>query len=191
MSEVEVKLSISDIDKAREMLKARGFKLLEVCREEDAYYTHPCRDFSSSDEALRFRVRACNSGSRAYIVSYKGPRQPSNQLGLKVREERELTLSESDWWKLKEIFEKLGFKPATRFWKSREVYAGGVLEAYIDTLFGVGHFIEIEVKSHEGVELLARLVADLKSSLSASVISKTYLEICLETNKCVSDLQLL
>lgn len=169
------------------MLISIGCTLVRICTEIDAYYSHPCRDFAKTDEALRFRRRTCSDGSTNYIISYKGPRQHTNIQGLKVREEQEIAVDEEETWlKLRSIFERLGFKLVASFAKNREMYSGIDFEAYLDTLIGVGHFIEIEAKKRESRELLERLMLHFMRTLGASVVDKTYLEICLETGSCTT-----
>ncbi|KUO86543.1 MAG: hypothetical protein AT709_07990 [Caldivirga sp. MG_3] len=75
MLEVEVKFRIRDVKGLVNRL--RGFAThIGSNVEEDHYFNHPCRDFRSTDEAVRVRVY----GSGRVTVTYKGPR-----LGVRVR----------------------------------------------------------------------------------------------------------
>jgi len=180
--ELEVKLAIRDPEVARRVLTSHGFEYEDTCLEVDIYYAHPCRDFVKTDEALRFRTRKCNASSH-YAVSYKGPRE-RGITGLKIRTELEIVVDELAWTTLRSIMEKLGFKPIAEFAKMRELYKAPRMKATLDTLFGVGFFLEVELDRMEDVTKLNDLLGKIERNTAISTIDKTYLEICLETGKC-------
>lgn len=181
VKEREIKLSISDVDGAKKTLLLHGFEFEGSCLDWDVYYAHPCRDFAKSDEALRFRRRVCGS-LREYEVTYKGPRAKGGVL--KVREELEVRVDESTWYLLRAIVERLGFALLAEFTKERDLYRARGLEASVDTLYGVGYFVEIELQGDVEETRLTALLRDLEKSSGARIVDKTYLEICLETGKC-------
>ena len=180
--EVEFKLGISDANKAHLVLSTMGFKHIDTCIEKDTYYVHPCRDFHKTDEALRLRTRKCGDSTNR-VLTYKGPRI-KNSAPLKTREEVEVEVGENQLDKVESILLKLGFKPLLKFTKIRKLYSNGNLEASIDTLLGVGYFLEVELKSRDKKELLEEVLNKILTSMEARIIDKTYLEICLETGKC-------
>lgn len=185
--ELEIKLAVSNLEVARKVLISHGFVYEDTCLEVDVYYAHPCKDFARTDEAFRFRRRKCSAYS-LYVVSYKGPRELSSG-GLKVREELEVYVDEPTWANIRVIVEKLGFKPIAEFAKKRELYNVAGMKATVDTLFGVGYFLEIELESKENVAKLASILEDLRKNVAISIVEKTYLEICLETGKCKLELE--
>jgi len=174
--ETEAKyMIICDVDKLSQLLISQGFKHVDTCVETDTYFNHPCRDFRSSDEAIRIRKRRC--GDRIeYRLTYKGPRVQRGDA--KIREELEIPLI--DIVVMRNIFERLGFRDIASFSKERLIYSDGSNIVSIDNLFKVGYFLEIE-----GDEAtINRLRNVLKECLVP--ISKTYLEICLEKSRCTS-----
>ncbi|MEM1596696.1 MAG: class IV adenylate cyclase [Desulfurococcaceae archaeon] len=181
--EVEIKLSISEPDYARSLLESLGFRRVDTCLEEDYYFNHPCRNFAESDEALRLRKRICGL-SRSYVLTYKGPRERDSS-NFKIREEIEVFLDEKELSNIFTILEKLGFKLITRFTKRREIYSGRGLNASIDLLSGVGYYLELELGIHGERGCLESIVQELNKKLGAVPVEKTYLEICIETRKCI------
>jgi adenylate cyclase class 2 len=178
--EREVKLQIGDYERARNALHELGFVHVDKCFDEDYYYSHPCVDYSVSDEALRARWRRCSS-SEHYTITYKGPRIAEN-LGLKTRIELEVELSSVQWSIIKDIFERLGFKNLAKITKTRDLYTAECVGASLDELHGVGYYLELELKCNRGLDLIERVINVLGSS--ARIEHRTYLEICLETRKC-------
>lgn len=180
--ELEIKLAVKDPHLARELLISRGFVHEDTCLEVDIYYKHPCRDFTKTDEAFRFRKRACRS-SVLYTVTYKGPRELLGG-GMRSREELEVSVDEHDWRNLMFIVKRLGFEPILEFAKKREFYRGSGLKVTIDALLGVGHFIELELEGTSKTNELLAILENLDRRAGISVVEKTYLEICLETGRC-------
>lgn len=146
---------------------------VEEYLETDTYYNHPCRDFKKSDEALRLRTR-CSSSGRQHYLTYKSSRFPS--VNVKKRIEYEIVVS--DFFITENILKHLGFVETISFSKKRSVYRVCNSYLYIDELFGVGLFIEIEGLERDIIELTNVLRECIE------VIDKTYLEICLETSSC-------
>ncbi len=181
--EVEVKLEVLNPDLARAVLASHGLKLVDECYELDAYYSHPCRNFTETDEALRLRMRRCKSGE-SYAMTYKGPREKGLPAGLKAREELELRLDKSAWETLSEVLAKLGFSHVAVFSKTREIYEGSGVSAFLDLLHGVGYYLELELSTPSGEELAKLIVSRLLAQ--ARIVEETYLEICLKTKKCIA-----
>ena len=179
--EREVKLLIRDYDKVKEIIVREGFKYTDTCFEEDYYYSHPCIDFSASDEALRARRRRCSS-SEYYVITYKGPRL-IEEPGLKTRLELEVELTSSQWDVIRSIIEKLGFNIIAKVSKIRELYTTPCVNAYLDKLLGVGFYFELEIKCESGEELIKRILVELSNY--TQLVHETYLEICLKTKKCI------
>ena len=66
--EVEMKFAVRDEVELRQRLKKWEVELGPSERQSDSYFSHPARDFSNTDEALRIR----QTESRVE-VTYKGP----------------------------------------------------------------------------------------------------------------------
>ena len=84
MIEVEVKARAREDTKER--IFALGATLLRVETHLDLYFNSPLRDFKTSDEALRIRIK--EDGAR---LTYKGPK-----LDLETKSRRELTVKIDD-----------------------------------------------------------------------------------------------
>lgn len=181
--EIEVKLLIKNPEQAGRLLLNLGLLKVDTCIEDDYYFNHPCRNFAESDEALRLRSRNCGS-SRTHVLTYKGPREIALSR-VKVREELEVYLDERGFTEIKAILSRLGFKQVTCFTKKREIYSGRGVKASIDLLYGVGYFLELELEPHADEAYFKQLVDEVLRGLEATIVEKTYLEVCIETGKCV------
>lgn len=145
-------------------------------RQEDTYFTHPCRNFAETDEAFRIR----NVGGKL-TLTYKGPKLDRQT---KSRAELETPVKPEMF----QILESLGFKKFMRIRKLRKNYLAGKAIISIDKVAGLGTYIEIEKAAgslkelkkskREVLALLERLGYSRKAS-----ITKTYFELLLEKGK--------
>lgn len=180
--EVEGKYRVicDDINKINYFLKEKDFREEYRVVEKDIYYNHPCRDFSRTDEALRIRIRKyIGQGIRKTVLTYKGSRKVLGE-GVKAREEIEVELN--NWRKMNNILLCLGFQRVISFVKERIIYRKRDVEVTLDHVYGLGRFIEVETRNRSIIE-------NIYSSLSECLepVNKTYLELCLETQKCRDD----
>jgi len=152
-----------------------GFQYVDTCYEEDVYFTHPCRDFAATDEALRFRYKRCSSGD-AYLLTYKGPRV--NEGFVKTRLELETRLEEGQVKSVLKTLEMLGFTGRFVVRKSRVILRNGGITVSVDEVEGLGVFVEVE---GGGIEPLLREVAS--APWFGGFVGKTYLELMLEKSK--------
>ncbi|RLG80664.1 MAG: class IV adenylate cyclase [Thermoprotei archaeon] len=174
--EVEAKFRLlCSTEELRKLLEQAGFKQIDECVETDTYYSHPCKDFKQTDEALRLRKRECRD-KYTYVLTYKGPRLDKSS-STKVRLEREVEIA--DIRIANDILLQLGFRPISSFSKKRLIYAKSDTTVYLDQLYGVGWFVEIEGEEKRIYELKELM----RNCLSP--ITETYLEICIRTGKCV------
>ena len=181
--ELEAKIRLRDCreaEKIRKRLVERGGILVERVVEIDAYYQHPCRDFSRTDEALRIRVSE-NNGSRRVKVAYKGPREIKGVA--KSREEIEVEVGGES---IRDLLERLGFRRVAVVEKTREYYsvAGGRLIVSIDEVKGLGCFIEVEARRGE-VEAIEAFLEEVGLE-GYKPIYKSYLELILEEKHSTS-----
>lgn len=142
--------------------------------ETDTYFNHPCRDFGESDEALRLRIK-CSSSGKLFFLTYKSGRVPGEYL--KKRLEYEVAISDSI--NARNILSNLGFIETIMFSKERIVYRVSDSYLYLDNLFGIGLFIEIE-GSEEDIVYITSLIKDCVEK-----VNETYLEICLDKGSCI------
>ncbi len=160
--EVEVKAR-ADPERIRRKLAELGAELVSVEEQEDVYFAHPCKDLFASDEALRLRA----VGGKAELT-YKGPRKPGS-----AKSRLEVTVLVSDAAAAKALLELLGFKEAVRVRKRRELYKLGDVEVALDTVEGLGAFVELESKGAPE-ERLAEL---LKLLGAGELVRETYAEL--------------
>lgn len=177
--EVEAKFRLKcDPGLVFKKLVERGFIETGFYLETDVFFKHPCIDFSSTDEALRVRYRrSLHNGLTTCYLCYKGPRLSSGLV--KVREEHEVRLEDFDG--ILKILYKLGFVELVSYTKVRKEMVNGDVKVCLDELLSNGFFLEIEAKEIGEVESLFN---ELKNCLEP--VSKTYLEICLDTGRCVA-----
>lgn len=180
MFEVERKARV-DHAGLRGRLDGAGARSVGAVHQWDIYFDHPMRDFATSDEALRLRRERPLEGADAPTarLTYKGPRLDEDE---KTRRELETVIAEPD--ELLAILEALGFEAAGRVEKRRHVYR---LDSYLiclDTVSGLGEFVEIEAASTaDGIEDASEGVIDVLETLEISAAAtepRTYLEMLLE-----------
>jgi adenylate cyclase class 2 len=176
--EVEKKIIVPCglLDELPDRLAGSGFVLEWSGVEVDRYYQHPCRDFSVRDEAFRLR-EIIVEGSRRYVLTWKGPKVGE---GVKAREEVNFEF-DGDVSGLELILERLGFVRVAFVRKERSVYSGGDVRVYLDRVFGLGCFVEVEVMGEYSLSktLVDKTVSALELDTYPSTV-KSYLELILE-----------
>ena len=177
MYEVEVKVPASH-DTVRDRLAAIEADPAGSVVQEDTYYDAPHRDFPETDEALRIRRETDADGETEAQLTYKGPLIDTDS---KTREEAETAVN--DGGELETILESLGFDPVARVRKERDRYDAGEFTVTLDTVEGLGEFVEVETQTteqnvdaarEEAFSLLERLDLD-----PADQIRTSYLELLL------------
>lgn len=133
MIEVEVKVR-ADHSKVRPVLEKIGAGKIGIEEQSDTYFAAPYRDFAKTDEALRIR----SLGGQA-VLTYKGPKLDKVS---KTREELETPV---DGVTAAKIFSALGFSEAGAVRKKREVFRAGEITVCLDTVEGLGEFLEVEL----------------------------------------------
>ncbi len=136
--------------------------------QEDIYFSHPCRDFASTDEALR--LRRCSKGT---FLTYKGPKLDSIS---KTREELEIEVPAE----IVQILRRVGFKEAGRVCKTRRSFRKNDLLLFIDDVQGLGRFVELE--STTGGLPRARDLLEILKSLRLRPERRSYLELLLSSD---------
>jgi adenylate cyclase class 2 len=184
--EVEQKFRVADRSALEARLAALGCRLESPCEQVDQYYAHPNRDFARSDEALRLR----QVGSLNYIT-YKGPKLDTHT---KTRREIELDLAPgvAAAADAEQLLLALGFVPVREVRKRRVHgtldWQGRQIAVDLDSVGGLGEFIELEILTDETAALLAReAIRTLADHLNLSDAERrSYLELLLasESSGC-------
>src|SRR3954453_3813078 len=156
--EVEQKHVVADESHLFERLAERGGGVGPRVEQVDLYFSHPCRDFSKTDEALRIRT----VGERSF-VTFKGPKIDTTT---KTRHEIELPLDagDRDGAKFGELLDSLGFKPVAVVRKRRRKFEiefdGLKVEGALDDVQHVGQYVELELMAeHAGLGEAKRIVS--------------------------------
>jgi adenylate cyclase class 2 len=143
--EVELKLE-ADHDAVRERLDQLDAIHDGRVRQVDTYFDAPHRDFAETDEALRLR-REHRDGVETAKLTYKGPLVEAES---KTREEHEVEVD--DGGEAEAIAEGIGFTPAATVEKDREFYSVDGYTVTLDTVTGLGSFVEVETEVQDDVE---------------------------------------
>ncbi|MBD3406017.1 MAG: class IV adenylate cyclase [Candidatus Lokiarchaeota archaeon] len=181
--EVEMKLPITDIVSLQDKLELLNAQRLGISIQSDMYFNHPCRDFSSTDEAIRIResIDDADSGKDKTIeLTYKGPKLSS---GTKTRVETSIELKRMHNASL--LLLQLGFKHVQTVKKTRTSYNLNGITLTIDQIDGLGAFVEVEkiVESHEDIPRVEKQLNKLLDKLGldpSTTIRVSYLEMLLE-----------
>ncbi len=178
MFEIEKKFPVNDLQHIERLVLQRfGGDLLPQIRQSDLYLIHPQRDFRQTDEALRIRSVEMEEGNAQVLVTYKGPRRVSaeGQAACKTRREIEVLVSgeRPAAAALREIFEALGFRTARKVIKTRQRIASRLgewpVEFALDTVEGLGEFLEIETQADEArIEAAQEALAEISRELGLS-----------------------
>jgi adenylate cyclase class 2 len=149
MYEVELKLR-AEHGPVRERLAELGARESRHVRQEDTYYDVPHRDFAETDEAIRVRRETDGEGTTVKLT-YKGP---LIEAASKTREEHETVVADGD--ALDGILDGVGFEPAVVVEKDRRFFEHEGYTVTLDTVSGLGEFVEVEVETEAEVVESAR-----------------------------------
>jgi adenylate cyclase, class 2 len=152
--EIEIKSYCDNHAHLAARLEAMGARHAWTGKEQDLYLNHPARDFKKTDEALRLR-----QARGRVILTYKGPK-----LGTAAKTRREEEVTVEDFEQALLILKLLGFLEFGSVVKERAIYELGEMEICMDTVEGVGRFVEIEMKGTDRERIegeLFRLAGEL------------------------------
>ncbi len=181
-----MKFPVEDAAAIESRLLALGAASRGTVSQLDRYFNHPCRDFAHTDEAVRLRQVA-----ERVELTYKGPRVDAVT---KTRREHSLPLAAPDtfggprstveaWTGL---LVSLGFRVVAEVSKDRTVFSidrGSLaVEIAIDTVAGLGAFVELELLAEEaGLDAARDCLRDLARELGLTASERrSYLELLLE-----------
>ena len=176
MMEIEAKISVSSHKPILKKLAERGVKDYTELIQRDVYYNGIGRDFSDTDEALR--VRYDQNGAE---ITYKGPKEKNSD----AKARKEINLSVNDGKRAEELFKALGFLKTAVVVKERKECRYGGATIMLDTVEGLGTFVEIEVLTEDSMDDALATIAAVKIDLDidGDHIEESYLELLL--GKCV------
>ena len=153
--EVEVKIPIDDEDRFIQELKRAKAKKMRSEKESDMYFDHPCRSFSTTDEAVRLRrvyyddTITSDSTSVPAELTYKGPK-----VDKKTKTRLEYTSAVSDADAIVSFLQQTGFKYVGNITKHRIFYELDDIIISIDDVVDVGLFVEFELIAHSDEEMV-------------------------------------
>lgn len=140
MYEVELKVP-ADHETVRDRLDRVGADRRGAVEQADTYFEHPVRDFGETDEALRIRRERRDEESVAW-VTYKGPLV---EAASKTREEYETGVADAAT--MERILREIGFEPFETVEKRRERFTVDEYTVTLDTVDGLGEFVEVETEA--------------------------------------------
>jgi len=143
MTEIEVKIKISDPKSLQKKIITQGAQLLSPRHlEENIFYDFPSQDLHKKRNALRLR-RIHKKG----YLTFKGPPQKSRKF--KIREEYETEIKNVK--QLQKILKNLGLNPVFQYKKHRTILKKKNLVVCIDET-DIGNYIELEGEQNEIVK---------------------------------------
>ena len=180
MFEVELKYPVDSHDKIRQQLSALESTPKGISDHVDEYFNQSLLDFAGKDFALRIRSQA-----NTHTLTYKGPNLDKRA---KIREEIELNLNTKDKEKFRNMLFGMGFHSVALVSKQRDSitlrWQDQDVEICLDTIDGVGQFVELELVVESKAQLgaakatLEELAKEFAISSEPTTVS--YLEMLLD-----------
>lgn len=175
--EVELKVKILSKEEIISKLENLNFIKSSLVVETDTYFTSSHHDFISLDEALRIRnVLNKSTNETNSVITYKGAKLDNVSMS---RKELETEIKDSKI--VKEILENIGFNAVPPLIKERQYLKNNNITACVDTVKGLGEYLELEIivennsdKEKSLVELenlLLKLGYSMKDTISTSYLS--------------------
>lgn len=148
MLEVEVKAALGGraAEAVRRDAEGLGFVPAQTLGETDVYFDGADRDFKKTDEALRLRsCRDLDAGTEETLLTYKGPKLDAAS---STRMEYETAVG--DRAVMGKLLEALGYRPAFTVRKTRREFRLDGVTLCLDTVEGLGEFLELETLAADG-----------------------------------------
>ena len=145
--EIEIKLKVESHEQVRARLGDLRAEHGGMARETNIFFDRPDGSLRKADSGLRVRVTrsAADPVPRA-LLTFKGPAAAA---GLRSREAFDVRVAPEE--QVAPLLEALGFREVLRFEKDRDSWRVGGCLVELDTLPGLGCFLEIEGPSEEAV----------------------------------------
>ncbi|MGB9902517.1 class IV adenylate cyclase [Methanothrix sp.] len=165
---IEVEAKARAPEDAEERILQMGGVLDGVENHTDIYFRSPVRDFASTDEALRIRVK-----DDGVYLTYKGPKLDS-----KTKTRLELSIRVDDAVAAEKLLESLGFSRFAVVRKRRAKYRLGDAIVALDNVDGLGRFVEAEIPADRDNPTDRARVLEIISSVGVGrPIRLSYLEL--------------
>ena len=188
MLEVEVKYRLSDAASVIDQLPRLGAIPSPSEEHADTYFRHPCRDFVTTNEALRVR----RIDGQAH-VTYKGPKLKLAAAALKARKEIEWSLGPNDLQgeQMTDLLQHLGFSTVATVCKTRLPFQFNgdhkefpAMCVVVDQVQQLGDFAEIECvldeESSEAADVAGQRIEALATKLRLTeAVRPSYLSMLL------------
>jgi predicted adenylyl cyclase CyaB len=168
--EIEIKLALPGLAAMERKLQDLSASPQAVLFETNIFFDWPDARLKSADQGLRLRIeeRLGKLGPPIVRLTYKGPRQAGE---LKTREEIELLVDDAG--AAEALLTALGLTRVLVFEKLRRAWCLDECAVTLDTLPGIGDYVEIEGPSEVAVQ-----EARKKLSLQeVPAVRRTYLEL--------------
>ena len=142
MIEVEVKLKINDVQTIKSKLINLGFIECNTITESDTYFDNVNGDIRRGDRALRIRETVYTDANETYYqINFKDKKYDDKSM---TRPEFETEIGDAD--AISHILGSLGYHSVEpRVVKLRREFRCNTMNACIDTVEGLGDFLELEI----------------------------------------------
>ncbi len=194
MYEVEAKYPLPNpLEFRQRVLDFGAIQEGSVVVHDDTYFSHPCRDFRETTEALRIRrVESDQPNALARpesLVTYKGPKRPGD---VKAREEQEWSLGSADvdGQRLTRLLVSLGFRAVATVRKRRETlimqHQELLIRVTLDQVEDLGWFTEIETIANDKSQIPVAREAVLSLATALHLVDseqRSYLALLLKSLK--------
>ena len=172
MIECEVKLKIDDRNAVKSKLLALNFTEHDSLTETDTYFDTKNGDIRLNDRALRIRETINHSTGQTYSqINFKDKKLDDKSMS---RHEYENEVSDADT--MAKILNCLGyFAVAPIVKKNRTLLRSSSLNACIDSVEGLGDFLELEaiVATEEEKEAALNMISGILNSIGYSMADTT------------------
>lgn len=166
MREIEIKASISDKQALVNVLRDKGVELSPPITQRDQVFGRPGVAGGSDNKAPWLRIRSeTKNGNTVQIFTLK--KSVTNQLD-SIEHETEV----ADDKELGQIIMHLGFESYSDLTKTRQKAQLGDVEICVDTVDGLGDFIEVEKLTGEDANY-EEVVAELWKVLERFGVNRT------------------
>jgi adenylate cyclase class 2 len=146
MREIEIKVRVADKTKLLETLRSKSIEMSELVTQRDRVFGLPHEKGGEGKSLPWLRIRSeTKNGQTRQIFTFK--KSVTNQMD-SIEHETEVT-SQTE---LESIILQLGFTPYSDLTKTRMTAHVGEIELCIDTVAGLGDFIEAEKLTDEDVD---------------------------------------
>jgi adenylate cyclase class 2 len=145
--ELEAKVAVDNPATIEDRLSAMGATAIGKYTEIDTFFDFPDRRLKKADSALRLRDRQdVENSQNSWRLTFKGPCQPGP---FKHRREIEFAVGSLD--KTAALLEAIGLMPVVHYAKERHSWKWRDCIIEVDTLAGIGHFLEVEGPNEERI----------------------------------------